>query len=981
MAQPTIKTSFASGEWAPKLRARVDIQKYHAGAALLRNFFVDYSGGGASTRAGTRFIAQAGADGARLIPFQASTTLGYMLEFGDQYIRFFSNGAFIEDPASPGNPYQISTPYVAADLFPNPLTGNPGLKYVQDVTSLIICHPNYPPAILTINAPNDWTFQSIQFSTSIGTPTGLALTTSLGAGTFNYAYTVTAVDVNGQESAPAAPALISNLLAIAGNAGTNKLAWTAVTGALSYNVYRTAPTVGAIPIQTGVQYGFIGNVVGLSFTETTPGVAVDFSQTPPITQNPFVGSSVTKLTLTNNVDYTTVPTITIDPPTAGDPATGSVFLTAHNITIPAPQQGVTHATVTTTPVGQICTLPNGATAVIISATVIAVGPGSSWNVTGLQIIHGGTITSGNTPANPLTPTISGGWFPNANGSGATALRINLTWHIGGLLLISGGSGYTSVPNVVFSAGAATATATVGSPGIGNPGVPGFFQTRLMLAGAPQGPQSYELSQPLSFFNFNVSNPSQDDDAISGTIISEDLNDIRSLVDVPSGVVALTGHGAWLINGGGGISTAAPITPLNQTANPQAFNGANDLRPIKINLDVLYGTNKGNYVRDLTYNIYANIYTGNDITVLSNHLFFNYYMLDWAWSEEPFKTLWAVRNDGILLSLGYVKEQELIGWAHHDTDGQFLSVATVIENAGGGNIVDAVYVIVQRTIGGVPVQYVERMADRFFPYGYEDSWCVDCGLQTVPQVTVTGPQLFINGNTIVGQTIGLVDGFNGPFTAGMVGWIVRAGGGIYRITVFHNATFVDAVVVQLPTLMNPYEANQAYPISTGYTIWQPVTVVSGLTQLIGQSVVGVADGVVVGPFTVSGGGAVELLAPATKITLGLAYIAQLQTLPLDLGEPTIQGKRKKIVALSMRVADTLGLSVGTSFTNLVPMKDFTLGNIGTQSDEVVTALVNGDGRTIIDQAWQVAGSYCVQQSLPYPATVLGVMPEVAVGDSK
>ena len=34
---------------------------------------------------------------------------------------------------------------------------------------------------------------------------------------------------------------------------------------------------------------------------------------------------------------------------------------------------------------------------------------------------------------------------------------------------------------------------------------------------------------------------------------------------------------------------------------------------------------------------------------------------------------------------------------------------------------------------------------------------------------------------------------------------------------------------------------------------------------------------------------------------------------------------------------LGLSVGTSFSNAVPMKDFLLGNIGTQSNALVTRL--------------------------------------------
>src|SRR5258708_6320125 len=94
MSDLVIQSSFNSGEWSPKLFARVDLSKYRSGAALLENFFVDYRGG-ASTSPGTRYILQCykSASAVRLIPFQASFNVGYVLEFGDQYIRFYFNGA------------------------------------------------------------------------------------------------------------------------------------------------------------------------------------------------------------------------------------------------------------------------------------------------------------------------------------------------------------------------------------------------------------------------------------------------------------------------------------------------------------------------------------------------------------------------------------------------------------------------------------------------------------------------------------------------------------------------------------------------------------------------------------------------------------------------------------------------------------------------------------------------------------------------
>src|SRR5258708_31897949 len=91
--------SFNSGEWAPALNARVDISKYHSGAAILRNFFVDYRGG-ATARPGTKYILQTRLTTAvRLIPFQASLTVSYVLEFGDLYIRFYNNGAPVLESA------------------------------------------------------------------------------------------------------------------------------------------------------------------------------------------------------------------------------------------------------------------------------------------------------------------------------------------------------------------------------------------------------------------------------------------------------------------------------------------------------------------------------------------------------------------------------------------------------------------------------------------------------------------------------------------------------------------------------------------------------------------------------------------------------------------------------------------------------------------------------------------------------------------
>src|SRR6516165_1720215 len=478
MAQPTIQTSFASGEWAPKLRSRVDIQKYRAGAALLRNFYVDYSGGGASTRPGTRFINQAfnSSRPVRLIPFQPSANLSYVLEFGDGYIRFFSNGAPIVEPptaitgvtnANPGvvtdtghgysngqwifltgiggtvqlnnnyyivqgattntftltdlngnainttsfgvyttggtaqRVYTIMSPYAATDLFPNPITGNQGIKFVQNVTSLIITHQSYPVQILTINSAANWTLTTANFGATIAQPTISSLVSSVASSSnWSYAYTVTAVDVNGQESTAPTPATLINypIQTSPTSPLTFTLTWGGVPGAVSYNVYKASP-IFAASFPATIPVGFIANVTGTVFDDATPGIAPDFSQTPPIGQNPFQGAGVLSYTVTaSGAPQSSVPTVIVGaPPAGGFQATASASLGVATYT--GSGSGQMSNSQLGDPTGSFIIYPNGVTAKITSAAFVGFFSGfPSYNVNSDVLANPGSITGAGSSA-------------------------------------------------------------------------------------------------------------------------------------------------------------------------------------------------------------------------------------------------------------------------------------------------------------------------------------------------------------------------------------------------------------------------------------------------------------------------------------------------------------------------------------------------------------------------------------------------------
>ena len=152
--------SFVSGEFSAKLDGRQDFAKYQTSCKTLENFVVAPQGA-AVRRVGTQFIEEVktSANKTRLIPFEFSTTQTYILEFGNQYIRFYKDKGQI---LSSGVAYEISTPYLTAELF--------DIKFAQSADVMYLCHPNHDVRKLSRTGHTSWTLSTVSFSGSPATP-------------------------------------------------------------------------------------------------------------------------------------------------------------------------------------------------------------------------------------------------------------------------------------------------------------------------------------------------------------------------------------------------------------------------------------------------------------------------------------------------------------------------------------------------------------------------------------------------------------------------------------------------------------------------------------------------------------------------------------------------------------------------------------------------------------------------------------------
>ncbi|EPY03488.1 phage protein [Magnetospirillum fulvum] len=257
----------------------------------------------------------------------------------------------------------------------------------------------------------------------------------------------------------------------------------------------------------------------------------------------------------------------------------------------------------------------------------------------------------------------------------------------------------------------------------------FYEQRLYWASSDTAPRTVWGSVVSSFTNLNVSRPARDDEAVTFTIEGGQVNEVRHLIPLGD-MIALTSDAEWRVSGGG---SGNPITPSSIKVKPQSYCGASHVRPIVIGNTILYVQDKGSIVRDLAYKLEVDGFTGSDLSVLSNHLFEGRQIVDWAYAQVPHSIVWAVRDDGVLLGLTYMREHEVWGWHRHDTDGAFESVCVVSEGAE-----DILYAVVRRTIGGQTRRYIERLHERSWQ-SIEDAFCVDSGLtySGAPVTTVSG----------------------------------------------------------------------------------------------------------------------------------------------------------------------------------------------------------------------------------------------------
>lgn len=927
--------SFAGGEIAPALYARVDVSKYATGVRTLRNFQV-MRHGGAQNRAGTTFVDEVSDSSktVRLIPFIYSADQTYVLEFGNLYMRVIKDGSHI---------YEAS----------------------QNITAIT----NANPCVVTYAGADNYANGDEVYVSGIVGPIGTFLNNrnfkvvnvNAGANTFELDY-MDGTNVN------------STSFGAYTSGGTLKEVYTITTPYLEADL-------------PDLQYVQSADVLTIVHPDYEPRELARLAE-----------ASWT-LSLISFVPG-------IDQPDGGNMTSVAAGANSYRYRVTAVAEESYEESVPGFEATKVITGATQANPVVITSAAHGYSNGDEVYITGvlgMTELNGERYTIAGVAANTFQLSGVDGTGFTAYSSGGTVARTYIRVdaaavptstnpHTVNWTAVTGAVEYNiyKEKNGVYGYLGTSATTDFDDTGVdqdvtdtppvernpfegsGNyPSAVTYYQQRLGFAATDNDIEKVWFSRAGQFKNFTVSSPIKDDDAITFSMAGRQVNRVKHMIDIGTLAIFTTG-GEWAVEGGsGGVLLPGEINPKQYS-----YNGASSLAPIVIGSNALYVQGRGSIVRDFRFDFEVDGYRGNDLTIFSAHLFDDNQIVDWAYQQVPHSILWAVRDDGVLLGLTYVREQDMVAWHRHDTDGLVENVVVVPEDTE-----DALYMVVKRTIGGATKRYIERVSTRNFAT-IKDATFLDSFLSYDGRNTNTSHTMTLSGSgwtytdtltlTSSAAYFSSTEVGNEIHLTGSDGTIIRA-----EITAYTSTTVVSV------------KPNKTVPVSmraTAISSWaRAVDEVSGLWHLEGEEVSIFADGFVVAnpnneayDVATVDDGSISLDKCYSVIHVGLPYTSDIETLNIDTAQgETIADKKQLISKVTLFVEESRGAWVGPK-----PPEDETTDFLGgltevkVRNDETYDEPVELRTGTIdvnIKSEWNSNGRIFVRQTDPIPLSVLAVAP--------
>jgi|TARA_R110002110_G_scaffold43923_6_gene135928 hypothetical protein len=785
--------AFSGGAISPATFSRVDLAKFGSAAKTLRNFFVRAEGG-ASNRAGFKYAKEVkdSAVKARLIPFEFNEEQAYIIEAGNLYMRFYSDGGAVLESSTTISGATAANPVVVTDTS-HPYTNGEEI-YITGVVGMTELNGKYYK--IANKATHTYELTDID-DTNIN---GSGYTAYSSAGTAAAVHTIVTTYVTADlakikfrqsndtlylthTSYPPAKLVrtgaanwtLSDLEFEPEQGYPTDVNITVNTTGSEDDAYMVTAVADETAEESLVATVAISNIAASGATQANPCVITtathSFTSNDKVYLRGFSGMTELNdqaylITVVNATTFSlqTLAGVNVNSTGYGAYSSGSDFADS---------------------IGEAITGATAANPVVVTCTAHSFADGDEVHlslIAGMIELNGRRFTIANKTTNSFELKGEDGTGHTAYSAGGVAeptmIRVansastrdnTLTWSD-----TTGASSYNvyKEDNGLFGFIGSTDLLTFTDDNIAPdlddtapkwrqpfetttnyPGAIGLHEQRSVFGNTTTDPLTTWLSQTSQFENMNVSSPTRDADAVTIRLVTGRGNEIRHFRSFQDRLFIFTSGAVWSLKPGGDVDA---ITPASKKLSIEEYLGSTDVPPltIKTNLLVCSGqANLGFEVHSLGYKFETDAYAGSDLTVLARHLFQDRTINEWAYAERPFHLVACVRDDGKLAVLTYLQEHQVFAWCIWEAaglDASFESVAVVPEGQ-----IDKIYVIVKRTINGSTKRYIEHLHTRSFTV-IEDAFFVDSGLTLDNPITISGATA-ANPCVITASGHGLSDG--------------------------------------------------------------------------------------------------------------------------------------------------------------------------------------------------------------------------------
>lgn len=474
-----------------------------------------------------------------------------------------------------------------------------------------------------------------------------------------------------------------------------------------------------------------------------------------------------------------------------------------------------------------------------------------------------------------------------------------------------------------------------------PGAICFYQGRSQYGYSDAYPESWWGSQSLD----SSGNPQYDDfttgsDPTNGykftlSPITGKVDKIEALVPTLNFLAICTFEG---VSKADGNSAGDPISPSTVDVSPAVTYGVlQQVTPILLGVNLVYIHRSGLVMYSMEFDIFYSAYNAVDKNLTNEHITQSgIKQMVFRNGRPPMFVM--CRNDGVLVGVTYLNRvnsvNDNINGAHRHILGGPSAKVISVGNMPRANQYDQTWMIVQRTINGRQVCYVEYGNDEvIFPeaddyYTGDDNKSVDLTtwrnvmfeaqkeyVFTDCNATYNGSKLF-SATMTPGATTGSGITFvasTGIFTSSMIGrqiWkksLTGAETGRALITSVTNSTHA------MCTIVSDFDSVSTMAAGNWYLT---TNLVQGLWYQEGCDAQILTDGGQHTDRTVSNA-AISLQYDASVVQVGFGYLGLVRSMNLEVGgiNGPAQAKAKNVNRVGIHFINTLGARFGSSMYNL------------------------------------------------------------------